>query len=452
MSDASVTTTSSNRDALGTTATTGIGAAAAAAAATANATSATTTTAVVPSRKRGTGRPRGRALQQVPDDILSNAELQAAIAQLPSNYNFEIPKTLWRLRSTNAKCVALQFPEGLLMFATTIADILQKFAGVETLIMGDVTYGACCVDDYTARALGADFMVHYGHSCLVPIDATAIKMLYVFVDIQIDLRHLCETVRHNFKGTDKLAMVSTIQFVASLQAAKNDLAEYCDVTVPRASPLSPGEILGCTSPRLGAADALIYVGDGRFHLESAMIANPGVPAYRYDPYSKVFSRERYATDEMKSVRHAAVEVAASARKWGLILGTLGRQGSPAVLAQLEDKLRAAGVPFVVVLLSEIFPDKLALFGDVGAWVQVACPRLSIDWGQAFKAAPLLSPYEAAVALRAIEWKSEYPMDFYASDSLGGWTPNHESNRPVRKSRRGTAAPPPRRHVAVVAES
>lgn len=32
--------------------------------------------------------------------------------------------------------------------------------------MGDVTYGACCVDDYTARALGADFMVHYAHSCL----------------------------------------------------------------------------------------------------------------------------------------------------------------------------------------------------------------------------------------------------------------------------------------------
>ena len=32
--------------------------------------------------------------------------------------------------------------------------------------MGDVTYGACCVDDYTARALGADLLIHYGHSCL----------------------------------------------------------------------------------------------------------------------------------------------------------------------------------------------------------------------------------------------------------------------------------------------
>lgn len=33
-------------------------------------------------------------------------------------------------------------------------------------------------------------MIHYGHSCLVPIDITTIKMLYVFVDISIDVDHV----------------------------------------------------------------------------------------------------------------------------------------------------------------------------------------------------------------------------------------------------------------------
>lgn len=42
----------------------------------------------------------------------------------------------------------------------------RRFTDAEAVVMGDVTYGACCVDDYTARALGADFLVHYGHSCL----------------------------------------------------------------------------------------------------------------------------------------------------------------------------------------------------------------------------------------------------------------------------------------------
>ena len=45
-------------------------------------------------------------------------------------------------------------------------NLVFRFAEVETIIMGDVTYGACCVDDFTARALGCDFMIHYGHSCL----------------------------------------------------------------------------------------------------------------------------------------------------------------------------------------------------------------------------------------------------------------------------------------------
>ena len=43
---------------------------------------------------------------------------------------------------------------------------MSRFTDADTLIMGDVTYGACCVDDYTAKALGADLLVHYGHSCL----------------------------------------------------------------------------------------------------------------------------------------------------------------------------------------------------------------------------------------------------------------------------------------------
>lgn len=49
----------------------------------------------------------------------------------------------------------------------------------------------------------------------------------------------------------------------------------------QARPLSPGEVLGCTAPRLqGEHDAIVFVADGRFHLEALMIANPHIPAYR----------------------------------------------------------------------------------------------------------------------------------------------------------------------------
>ncbi|XP_016414118.1 diphthamide biosynthesis protein 1-like [Sinocyclocheilus rhinocerous] len=332
--------------------------------------------------------------------------------------------------------VALQLPEGLQMFACVIADIIERFTEADTLVMGDVTYGACCVDDFTARALGADFMVHYGHSCLIPIDSTeGIKMLYVFVDIQIDTAHFLDTLRFNFPPGHSLALVSTIQFVAALQAASAELKPDYEVLVPQCRPLSPGEILGCTSPRLEKqVNAIIYLGDGRFHLESIMIANPDIPAYRYDPYSKVFSQEYYDHETMRATRLQAIERARSAQRWGLILGTLGRQGNPKILEHLESRLESLGRSFTRVLLSEIFPGKLELLADVDAWVQIACPRLSIDWGTAFSK-PLLSPYEAAVALQQVEWQEVYPMDFYSNQSLGAWTPNHPDNQPKRPSRK-----------------
>lgn len=387
-------------------------------------------------------RKGGKAIGQIPAELLNDPLLQDAMKSLPSNYNFEIPKTIWRARSIGAKRVALQFPEGLLLFACTIADIIERFTDADTLIMGDVTYGACCVDDFTARALGADLMVHYGHSCLVPINITSdINMLYVFVDIEIDTAHFVDTVRHNFDSGSSLALVSTIQFIGAVHASAAELQSDFTVVLPQSRPLSKGEILGCTAPQLSQVDTIIYLGDGRFHLESIMIANPAIQAYKYDPYSKIFSREFYETERMHSLRQEAISKAKRAKKLGLILGTLGRQGSPKVLESLIEQVTQAGKEYVVVLLSEIFPDKLGLFEDIDAWVQIACPRLSIDWGYAFPK-PLLSPYEAAVALKSIDWQSRYPMDFYANDSLGPWTPNnqvHRPSRPVRKSQQKTHA-------------
>ena len=369
-----------------------------------------------------------RIVSQIPAEILNNANINAAITVLPKNYNFEIHKTVWRVRQCKASTVALQFPEGLLMFSCTIADIIEQFTGAGVVIMGDVTYGACCVDDFTAKALGVDLMVHYGHSCLIPVTTTAIKTLYVFVDIKIDNEHFIETIKLNFPqhGAVKIALVSTIQFVAALQSCAQHLKGTHDIVVPQSRPLSPGEILGCTSSRLSKdVGALVYVGDGRFHLESVMISNPNLPAYRYDPYSKVFTQEYYDYEKMTSVRKRAIREASGARKFGLVLGTLGRQGNPAILTFLEEKLTQLEKEYIIVLLSEIFPAKLALFTDIDAWIQVACPRLSIDWGGSFSV-PLLTPYEACVALELTEWKEQYPMDYYSKESTG--TPHGAKNK------------------------
>lgn len=41
----------------------------------------------------------------------------------------QIHKSVWRIRTANTKHVGLQFPEGLLMYACIIADILERYEG-----------------------------------------------------------------------------------------------------------------------------------------------------------------------------------------------------------------------------------------------------------------------------------------------------------------------------------
>lgn len=369
------------------------------------------------------------------------------------------------------------------MYSLVISDILTAFADVERVfVLGDVTYGACCVDDLSASALGADLLIHYGHSCLVPVDSTVVPCLYVFVDIKIDVDRLINTVKVNLDSvtTKQLVLAGTIQFGMAIRAAKPELeAAGFRVLVPQSKPLSAGEVLGCTAPTIpltgfGHDDVvLVFVADGRFHLEALMIANPRIKAFRYDPYIGSLFLEEYDHKGMKETRRNAISKAKEAKNWGIVLGTLGRQGNPRILDRLEKKMREKGLAWTVVLMSELSPARVVLFGEsVDAWIQIACPRLSIDWGDAF-VKPLLTPFEAEIALGDLPgwWErepgvklnpiceggldcgknesccgskngcledakdtdSDYPMDYYAQDG-GDWNSCY-SKKPSRPARR-----------------
>ena len=154
-----------------------------------------------------------------------------------------------------------------------------------------------------------------------------------------------------------------------------------------------------------------------------MIANPSIPAYRYDPYSRKLSREVYDQRGMREARRRAVETASTAKRFGVILGTLGRQGNPAVLKHIESRLQSLRLEYTVFLMSELVQSKLDAIDSFDAWIQICCPRLSIDWGEKFKR-PLLSSYEAEVCLGFAEpwWdrgSRQRTMDLDGSSDCSG---------------------------------
>lgn len=390
----------------------------------------------------------------IPKELLEDEFLNSLIHEsLPRNYNFEVHKTIWKIKQTNSKMVLLQLPEGLIRFGPVLVDIMMAYFSenhrrdIKFITMGDLTYGACCIDDYLARSMGCDLIVHYAHSCLVPINNdNGVAFLYVFLDIKFDLEHVLECIKHNFDPkSNKIALASTIQFVTSVHELTRYLRQIgFDIVLPQSKPLSSGEVLGCTAPKLDTSvNTLIFICDGRFHLEALMIANPGIKAYRYDPYSRKLTHETYAHDEMYKQRSSAIEKAVQVMKrggsFGFILGTLGRQGSEKVFNRLIQEFESCSeAKSIKVMMPEVNHDTLKKFDSVDVWVQVACPRLSIDWGSFFQT-PLLNPFELAQSTKILKNSDEglrdmesreYPMDFYAKNSCGWHTPNHScANNP-----------------------
>lgn len=64
--------------------------------------------------------------RQIPPEILDDPQLNQAIQGLPSNYSFEIHKTIHHIRKNGFKMVALQMPEGLQMYACAISDVIER--------------------------------------------------------------------------------------------------------------------------------------------------------------------------------------------------------------------------------------------------------------------------------------------------------------------------------------
>ena len=144
---------------------------------------------------------------------------------------------------------------------------------------------------------------------------------------------------------------------------------YTNIIVPQEKPRSTGEVLGCTSPNLQVDEdnknnnIVISICDGRFHLESVMIANPKFQFFQYNPYTKTLTSEFYSTEEMKLQRKKAITLASKGKTCCICLGILGRQGSPKILERIEEALTAKKIEYFVLLVSEIDFQQLENFEE-----------------------------------------------------------------------------------------
>jgi len=93
---------------------------------------------------------------------------------------------------------------------------------------------------------------------------------------------------------------------------------------------------------------------------------------------------------MYQLRNASIQLARKAQIFGVILGTLGRQGNIGIMKRILRLLKEKKLEYVSICASEINQEVINSHTEVECFVQIGCPRLSLDWGHE-NVKPMLNP-------------------------------------------------------------
>jgi len=320
-------------------------------------------------------------------------------------FDLEEERIKQEILKLGAKRVLIQLPEGLKPEAPHIAKTLEKF-GVLPIVSADPCYGACDLAIAEAESLGVDLIIHYGHSKMVRYER--VPTLYVEARAAVDVNSAVEKALPLLEKWHKIGLATTVQHVQTLDEVREILVRAGKTVIigdtGRAN--YPGQVIGCDySNAISIAkdvEAFLFVGGGQFHALGVALST-SKPTVVADPFDNTsFSVDKEAEKIFKQ-RWAIIEDAKEAKSFGVLLGIKPGQKRLEEALQVKEKLERNGKTAYLLAAKEITPEALMEFPTIDAFVNTACPRISLDDSANFKK-PILTKNETSVVLDELAWE------------------------------------------------
>jgi 2-(3-amino-3-carboxypropyl)histidine synthase len=321
-------------------------------------------------------------------------------------FDFEEERIKQEIAKLGAKRVLLQLPEGLKPEAPRLAKIVEK-AGALPIVSADPCYGACDIATGEAERLGIDLIVHFGHAKLVKHES--VPTVYVEARATVTVDGAVEQAIPLLSKWSKIGLATTVQHVQALDRARELLVRAGKiVVVGDAGRINySGQVTGCDYSNVQSiandVEAFLFIGGGQFHaLGIALTASK--PTIIADPYEKrAYSIDAQAQKILKQ-RWACIEVARRAKTFGVLVGLkLGQKRLDEAL-KIKDMLEKKGKTAFLFAIREVLPEALMEFPSVDAYVNTACPRISIEAASKFSK-PVLTVNEFRVVSGESSWET-----------------------------------------------
>jgi len=310
-------------------------------------------------------------------------------------FDFDLENVVQTIKNRHCQKVGLQFPEGLKRQAIEVSQLLEERTGSRIIISGNPSFGACDID--TVLAGKVDLLFHFGHTKMGKFD----NVVFIEAHSNIDVLPAIKIALPMLKS-DRIGIMTTVQHIHKISDISKFLHEHGKVAVigtGDARVCYPGQVIGCnfTSARVDC-DELLYIGSGFFHPLGVAIAT-GKIVIAADPS---LNKAVYVSPE-KFLRKRGGFIASSmdAKTFGIIVSTKSGQIRMNLALHLLELAKKHKINAHIIMMDIVTPEQLIAF-KVDAYVNTACPRITIDDAERFHV-PVLTHREFEVVLGERKW-------------------------------------------------
>lgn len=292
-------------------------------------------------------------------------------------------------------------------------------------ILGDTSYGACCVDEIAAEHVDAEVVVHYGRSCLSP--TARLPVIYVFTERPLVIQEVVDAFRDTYTEKDgRIILMADIPFASHISRIHEVLvAEGYSGVFATEIIHDPASVLpNRTAPSDLAAlqdYQLFHIGQPPTALLLTLSSRIGnIHIYPTDTSGRAAKANLASSKLALRRRYALLTSLSSVSIYGILINTLSVKNYLEILEHVKKQIAAAGKKSYTFVVGKINAAKIANFSEIGGWVVIGCWESSLVESKEFYR-PLITPFELGLALQDDGeriWTGEWESDFGGTLSKG----------------------------------
>jgi 2-(3-amino-3-carboxypropyl)histidine synthase len=285
------------------------------------------------------------------------------------------------IEAKKPKVVLVNAPGGLLRQTKGLMEKVKEKYGVESILSGDSCFGICDTVDDDVEKLEADLAFHIGHNAAVTEVGDYTYLIDAIDDVEF--RDVVETAARTLAPYKRLGLATFSQHLHQLKPVKEQLElRGFRVLVGKGNNLMlDGQVFGCDFstpfPIRDQVDAFAFLGESEFHAVGLALAT-GKPTFMLDPYMNEVTDMNAVAEERRKRAVLAVYKALDARVFGVITGLKEGQKMLGRSRWISKRLEMNGRKVIELAMRDVTPERLAPHREIEAFVQTACPRISVD--------------------------------------------------------------------------